>query len=358
MLAMKLRRLPLLSMLFVAGCFAQTAEQSHSVPVQRMPSGSVSATAEPDTTPVRPLRVGSSRPVAVPSFGYFGTGESDKNGNLYFLVGPSSDYKHAKVVKLSISSGDGQVYAVPEEAGSVSAFAVSPSGDVYVLTERVKPKSEVEYLVTSFDSKGHESGTTKLDIPRDILINDFLAFDDGAFFIGGYYIRSASESLRGKNFVAIFEKSGQLRKVLRGGWRDVDLNYLNDHPFDGASVISPENRIYVMRGQQVRVYSEDGEMQGRVEFSKPAPDFVAQKIAVTGRFLVVWLLRPREDGNGMETRYLVLDKVNNSEALALYLPEDDLPTVASGFTDTDGFLFLQATDESGSGLKLVTAPLK
>lgn len=110
----------------------------------------------------RVLVSSSSHLLEVPSFGFYGHAQCDKNGNLFFH-GTSGSYNEPAVLELSSGSWEPTVFRVASDMfkdTGFEEFSVSPSGQVWMLGVT----RAGGHYVFSFSSDGKMSGRTKLEV--------------------------------------------------------------------------------------------------------------------------------------------------------------------------------------------------
>jgi len=285
------------------------------------------------------LHAGTIQPLKVPPFGFSGFAMSDSRGNFFFLVGHGMDLTHASVMRVSAHTGEAQVYVLPEEAGATVTYGVSPAGRVYM----IGLDKDSHYTRVEFGLDGTTLTTTRLNLPASLVLTDFLISNSGAMVIGGYFNSSAPEKMRGKQHVALYDNSGNETRVLSNVGANLDLAYLRNHLFDGATCIGSDNEIYIARAESLRVYDMQGRLIQRGTVPKPDASYSIGKIQQSGHFIVVWLRRPRQDAPA-ELKLLLLTS-STLQPFRIYYPDAALGTIAVGFDETNGFTFLKRTEK-------------
>jgi hypothetical protein len=300
----------------------------------------------------RVLQPGNSQSMDVPSFGFYGAAQSDKEGNLFFHVNAGS-YRKPVVLKLARSSGDPVLYTLAddEEKNTVfSDFSVTPSGQVSLLGQGTDGKSYVFH----FSSKGTVVTKTSLELPEHMSIESFVTFESGAALVSAFYLPDAPADLRGKSFMALFDNSGRIRKKFKAELGNTDLSSVFNHLREGNATIGPDGNLYLLHADKILVISESGEIIRRLKYKKPDTG-LATKIAVSHNLLSIWLMK--EDAKDhVSSEYLVLD-LFTGKPFGFYVPAQELGSsaIAISFTNQEGFTFF---DTENGHVKLISAPLR
>src|SRR5579884_1495970 len=300
----------------------------------------------------RVLQVGSTTSMEAPPFSFYGSAQSDKEGNLFFHISAGS-YRKPVVLELNRSSGDPTLFSLDDEELQTAVFhefSVAPSGQVSILCQKMDGK----FYALRFSSKGSLQEKIHLDMPDNLSIESFVAFDSGTFLVSAFYLPSASPELRGKGFMAQFDESGALRRRFNGEVGSVDLKSVSKRINDGGATIGPDGNVYLLQTNQVLVISEGGKILRRIKYQKPAA-LSAAKIAVSQNLLSIWLLKVGEKKN-VTAEYLVIDLLTG-KPFGYYVPGNDLgiAPVAVSFTSHEGFTFF---DTQNGHVDLISAPLQ
>jgi hypothetical protein len=273
----------------------------------------------------------SSRILDIPPFSSLGVPRTDVNGNLYFRLNSTGENRLTSILKIPPTGRDATVFEFPPDAGGFLNFGVSPSGDVLMVGEDEKGN----VTAIAYDGKGKASRRTELQIPKDVEIADFLVFDDGSIFIGGYYRADAPKILKGRPYAAFLADSGKVSRLVTAG-TSVDFKDLDSRVFDGAASIGFDNNVYVARGEEIRIFSEGGKLIRKFTFSKPSPDFSVVNIARSVHYIALWLSRATSDGPN-ELNLLLVD-ASTHQPYPIFEPDSELGTAAVSFSDA-GFRF-------------------
>ena len=292
----------------------------------------------PIPTRIKTLHVESEHSLGVPQFGYFGQAQVDSSGDLFFAVGAGADLRRAVVMEIREGNQEPILYRPKDASGDFVQFAVSPSGSVHILS--VTPKET--YAITSFDSEGEPTGITSIQISGRIQPTDLLAFDDDNFVLGGFFREAADQKDAGTNYLALLDPNGKVVKTFGGDSPKINTASLRTHLFDGASCIGSDGNIYIVRGERISIADRTGSVIGSFSYPKPAPDFVARRIARTGRFIVLWL-RDTQPQGADQVRFLLID-ASSHETYALYAPDEAVGANAMYYKDGEGFTFLGVKD--------------
>jgi hypothetical protein len=172
----------------------------------------------------RALQLSSPKPVAVPPFSSLGEAKCDSSGNMYFSVYAAS---HTGAILQISHDGTRSAVFVPPTPGKPDAmggfgfrdFFVTQSGKIYELLQN---RNDQNIVVIEFDSDGSVRHTMKPETSEDLQARSIAVFEDGTFLLQGY-IRFKPGEGASRNYVALFDGSGQLRKELTG-FPDFDVD--------------------------------------------------------------------------------------------------------------------------------------
>ena len=301
----------------------------------------------------RVLRASSSQVLGVPPFSAYGNAYCDNAKNLFFHVaGETNSYNAGVIMKLAPSSQMPTLYQLPREfSGKIGflEFFVTPSGAVWFLEEA----SDGPLYVIGFASVGSMATRSRLDAPEHLRAEDFVVSKNGVTLLAGYFDKDAPKNLRGKSYIALFEKSGKLRKEIKAdSIQDVDLKEIAKKLHNGAVTVGPEGNFYFLHSNEILVISEYGDVVRRLSFSRPYKDVTAVKVHLSGSVLSIQFVKPNKDGL-LLTQFLRLDSATG-QPFALYEPSDELGNNCVCFSHRDGYTFFRI--ENGK-VKLVSAPL-
>src|SRR5271166_3952221 len=180
----------------------------------------------------REIDVSSSRPIQAPPFSYFGEGQCDRDGNMYFHT-VDSDFRQGQIFRLSSDGSSGKFFRITGKFADVDSagfdsFWVTNDGEVFLLASTAEEK----YAFT-FDQNGVVKAPTSLKVREDVQLTDFAVFDNGFMFVRGYHGEKSPKDLRGKPYAAILTDSGELVREVSIPMPTVDLGNLGA-PSDGA----------------------------------------------------------------------------------------------------------------------------
>ncbi|HLN01927.1 MAG TPA: hypothetical protein VK335_21735 [Bryobacteraceae bacterium] len=297
------------------------------------------------------LQPSVSRSLTVPSFSYFGEGQCDKAGNLYFHYVGAGEFRVIHVVGLSAAGTEGTSFkpsgalSDPDKAGFES-FSVTPGGDVYILARTRTDKTQI----FQFGPDGIMNNPTTLEIPDGVFANDIAAYDNGAILFSGYYEKAGPGHAEGGSYVAVFGPSGKLIK-------EVPVPLPNVNPSEptinnGGQTLSADGNVYFVGPNKVFVISRVGEVVRTIPFEKPDPKLVATKI-YTSREQLVIVVNRIEDTGAVHPSYLALNGATG-ERLGYYAAPDE-PGLTDVCLSAEGLTFMQFDN---GRTKLLTAPLK
>ena len=155
--------------------------------------------------------------------GLAGSGQCDRNGNLYARVFDPAEPRQARPVLMFDKAGTLQTkFASPhlpelQHRGSEFAFAALPHGGI-----AVADWGDPGVYVVMFSSEGKVKSDVKLDfagfIPYQLAV-----FPAGELFLSGIEDGDRSHPSRYKSFAAVYDKNGHLVKQLRvDGDQEID----------------------------------------------------------------------------------------------------------------------------------------
>jgi hypothetical protein len=299
------------------------------------------------------LPVTSSKVTAVPAFSYLGPVQCDGDGSLFFHSA-IEQFDDAAIFKLAQpDDSKSRMFKLPTnlfEANVFLAFAVSPSGTLYVLTQ----DQENVFQVFNFDSDGEVKSDAKPDTPDHLFPVSLAVLGNEALFLAGYYLQDAPENLRGKGYAALFDSSGRLLRDLTNRF---SLERADPDPAAAYRSIAirsaPDGNLYLLKAHTVLVISQSGEVVRRLRFTAPDQNEVAADLRVTAG-LVSIELEPPNPTERIRPKYLVLDAMTGREYGYFARPEQDKGLTVC-FTREAGFSFL---DNEKKHFRLITSALR
>jgi hypothetical protein len=302
---------------------------------------------------LREIGVSSSKPIQAPPFSYFGEGQCDSNGNMYFHGG-DSDFRSGQVFRLSSDGASGNFFHITGKLANADrtgfdSFWVTADGDVFILAANAQEK-----YVFGFDRDGTAKNPVSLNVSEDVQLTDLALFDNGFLFVWGYHDERASKNLRGKRYAAILTASGDVVKELSLPISPVDLK--DSSALTDGAVASYAGNLYFLGSDQITVISVTGELIRRLKFHKPDSEAIASKLYISGGIVVIALNKISDKGSTkgqVQRSFLALDQ-NSGDLLGYYSAR----AVAGSdvcFSRADGLTFLQV---DGKTQKLATALLR
>jgi hypothetical protein len=245
------------------------------------------------------------RHLTMPSLSRWGSPQCDAEGNAY--IHAAADVNDAVVVKLALDKDDATVFRWEKSADrtAFAEFSVSPEGDVWFLGM----DAQGGLFVVGFNSAGHETTRSRLEVPAYLLPEQFAAVSDRAFLVSGVFQKPASEENRGRRLTAIFDKSGRVVKQLKPDEASVDLQKAAQALPEGAATPGPDGNIYVLHSNRVVVVGPSGETVRSLPFDKPVPEAIAAHLWVTADYeaAVLFYLPDKEHPERLYTQVLVLN---------------------------------------------------
>jgi hypothetical protein len=298
----------------------------------------------------RVLVPSSSHLLEVPSFGYYGNAQCDKDGNLFFHSN-STIFNQAAVLKLSAGSWEPTIFKISADFLDNTAFeqfSVSPSGTLWLLGE-----SKDHYIYT-FSSDGQMTGRTRLEVPDHLNLQDFAVSDRGTSLVAGFFDSKADAPVRGTTYVALLDHSGRLLHRFNEPYEAVDLSTVGKAIQGGNAVFGDDGFIYLLHSASVLVVSESGAVVRRIKFDKPDHTAIPTRIAVSNGMAAIWLSKVGSDDR--ITQQFLLLNAETGEPFAIYTPSEEISHWgALCFSRKEGFEFYAV--ESGR-VKLINAALR
>jgi len=259
----------------------------------------------------------TSRVIEAPLFNFWGEGQCDGDGNLYFHTG-SSGFRTTQIFELARNGSMGRFFQLTgkfadPDVAEFSNFWVGKDGDVSILAIG----SGKNYAI-DFDENGTMKDPKNLQVPEDVTLTDLSIFDSGYMFVAGHYMHKSAAHAEGQGYGAILTSSGTLAKELSKAVADADLK---DSKLAEGGVASARGNLYFLASNQISVISPSGELIRKVPFTKPDRESIATKVYASGGVLIVALNVIKKSDPNVSRRYLLLDE-NTGEAKAYYQPPD------------------------------------
>jgi hypothetical protein len=295
------------------------------------------------------LHASSEKLLNVPAFGFFGSPQSDADGDVFIHPAP---FQEVNILKVSPSSGPIAYKLPPDRADKMSFydFSVTPSGTVWVLANAA---GSPELQAIEFDAKGEMKTPIQIQMSEQLEVNRFLVLDTGAILIAGFYTDKAPQHLRGHSLLGLFDNSGRMIRNLGDNFSPVDLATVHNAPQQGGCVAGDDGNAYIMDADKILVISPGGEITRRVVLHKPSPEALPMGLYVSKGQAAIKLATPRADHSG-DASLLVID-LATGEDLGWYVLEKDAAYGDVGFSRDEGFTFFG--NEQGK-IKLVKAALR
>jgi hypothetical protein len=306
------------------------------------------STSAPVSLQVKVLEPAAHYSLDMPTFSYWSDAQCDAEANLYFHIG--ADFRMAKILRLSPKGQDADILAPSRDLSDMEKFGflgffVTRAGEPYMLGSDGKKSYVIRFA---------EDGSTKtpvlLELPAGVSATGFAVFETGAFLVAGHYSGDAPVAQRAKDYLAVFEPSGSLRKELRGVLSDQNAmdkkmdkkaeSHPSEAPDDETRVASSDDgKLYVLAQDGVHVISASGEPEGTIRFRKPDPKSVATRVYVSGNLVAIKLSLFDADGVETQRRYLVLDRNNHDQPFGYYQPSEEIDSTDVCFSRDQGFTF-------------------
>jgi hypothetical protein len=299
----------------------------------------------------RPLKSSSIHVLQVPMFGAYGEPQCDEKMSTYYhlMAGP---YRRTILLRVSASGEESTLYKLPDdfaESTGFMDFSVTPSGNVTALIEDSKGHA----IAFQFNSEGEVASHVQLELPDHVAGEHIVVFPNGSMLFSGVYRQNAPPDLRGKKYAGVFQASGKLLKRLDSMIQEAKRDSEDSSRLpEGAVVVGTDGNAYLLGADKVFVVSASGQIQKKIPFGKPAPDFSTVRAQYSQGLLVITFAKPGKPE--VIYRYLVID-ASTGEPLGLYQPTPELGNSNVCFSRTDGFLFNKVEDGK---TMLITAPLR
>lgn len=301
------------------------------------------------------LEESSATKLAIPRFGFSDEPQCDDHGDVFFHL-YSGSYRISTIFELTADADKSLLYRLPVDLArevGFESFAVSPSGELYVLgqiREGTQDSDVHEYVFSFSDSDGSMTSKLRLQTPHYILADAFTVLQGGVVLFSGHFVKEAPEELRGKRYAALFDASGRVSKVLDTQGK-VDERLLAG----GAATRGRDGYAYLLGNSEVTVFSPAGEIARRIPFQNPDPNAIPTSIKLSEGLMSITLSKVGKD-HWIEPRYLVVDAFTGS-IYAYYVPSKDLGNQTLCFSRNTGYTFLKLTDD-GNYEEILRAPLR
>ncbi len=302
----------------------------------------------------REIDISSSRSIQTPSFGYFGEGQCDRDGNMYFHSS-DSDFRHSQIFRLSSDGSSGTFFRITgkfadADLAGFDSFWITSDGEVFILASNAEEK-----YVFTFDHNGAVKDPVVLKLPVDVQLTDFAVFDNGFLFVWGYRDQRSSTNLRGRPYTAVLTDAGGIVKELSIPMPTVDLGNLA--AFSDGAVASYAGNLYFLGSDQLTVISPTGETIRKLRYHKADSEAVATKLYLSGGMAVIAVNKISTKGStrGQVSRSFIALDQDSGDLLGYFKPSAQLGSNDVCFSRADGLTFLQS---DGKTHKLATAVLR
>ncbi len=315
------------------------------------------ANKQPDASPVETPRVlmsSSPRPVLVPPFAY-GDVKCDSSRNMYLKLGGGNH--NGQVLEISRDGKGSNAFAPPKPDNLVFTqfrdFFVTVSGTLYYLMQDYK--NDYAVVVLEFDPNGIIRRTIKPQVPDRRIAESFAVFDDGSILLKGHVQLGAPHmSEPTEPYLGLFDANGKLRKELPA-LPDSEVALQGGSMREGAIAIGKDGNAYLTDANYITVISVAGEIERRMNYTKPTPNLIAKGLTVSDGLLAITVVEV--DGTEVIPRYLVVS-AKDGETVGYYtLPDESHNSVAVCFSRSEGFTFLKRLPEENK-LVLLDAALQ
>lgn len=300
------------------------------------------------------LKQTSENKIGVPPFSFFDQPQCDDDGDVFFHLS-SGSYRVARIFELTTDTDKSVLYKLPPDLAQYVAFedfAVSPSGELYVLGQAKEGSedSDVHQYVFRFsDSDGSMTDKVRLETPSPYLIGDtFTVLESGGFLFAGRFVKGATEP--GKRYSALFDSSGRMMKNL-----DAQGKIVGAAVAGTAATRGKNGYAYLVSQGEVLEIPPGGDPIRRIPFTNPDPGADPAGIQVSQGLISITLSKANKEGQ-IEPRYLLLDAVTGA-VHGYYEPSGELGNEMLCFSRKTGYTFLHRTKD-GNSLQVITAALR
>lgn len=286
-----------------------------AIPIACLILASVAASSQapeesfaPDLSPEPRVLSSSYRlKLDIPMFGSVGKAACDADGVIVFNIGMRIGEKGPF---LSVQSdGKHVLYVLPEEAkarGEI-VWAIAPEGTFYVLHQSFKLD---KYKLLWFKADGSLAGSSSLDVPAGISIQNMAILDNGTAYVRGFRATGDPLEKPRSGYGALFDAAGKAMHDLSLDAPQADLKALQQHPLDGDVVAGQDGRFYILGAANVLVLNQSGDVEKELKFKKPVPDAVASRVDYSnGAISILFAIPHPKPGlaTEIEERALLLD---------------------------------------------------
>jgi hypothetical protein len=295
------------------------------------------ATMQAQTNDSRMLTLSSERALEVPAFSFYGHGQCDAEGNLYFQIDVDGTISNGRVLKIEPSSSEPTLFNMPSLASKsyFINFSVSPSGAVWMLVGQ-----QHKVFVLAFDSAGEPLHTIEINIPEHLKVEDFAVSDTGTIFLSGYFDSTSQPELQGNTYAALYNSLGKEITRIAESLPKIDIQSVKMH--DGNVSLGDDRNFYLLDADAILVFSNAGTVIRTLHFKKAASDYAATKAAISGGYVAIWLQKTASNG-ALVYKFLVLD-ASTGEQMAVYEPAAELGNTPVCFSKKNGFVFYRNKD--------------
>jgi hypothetical protein len=297
----------------------------------------------------RTLLPTSTRLVKAPSeFATSGPPQCDANANIYFHTGIQGNFKDSPILRLSTDNF--KLYKLtPDDTnlGEHGEMSVAPDGTLWLALSGPDAAT-----LLHFNSDGEVTSHVRLDRFANFVVEEFVAFNNGVFFVKGFPRPTATERTITR-YAAMVNASGQNVSTPKLDLPNLDLG--SKTPPEGAAAAGSDGNLYLLESQEVVVMSQSGETLRRLRFRKPDSDYSATNISLSGGWISIWFTKPDEQ-HRITTEFLVIEGLSGEE-IGRYSVGKELGHAAPVcFSRQDGFTFLGGIADGK--MKLITAALR
>ncbi len=279
--------------------------------------------------------------LGLPSFQYWGPPVCDAAGDMFFEAPHQPLLGVGPFVGIRADGGSHATYATPAElvppsrSGHKALQAVAPGGSYYLLYSDMKRSTLIAY-----QGDGTVRHMQALATPSGFVPDRLAVADSGVIYVIGYVNNEEPLAKPRKAFAALFSAGGEILRKLSDGRPDTDLRAQSDKMREGGLTAGDDGRFYELAANAVLVFTQDGELERTIHFTRPSADALAARIDISAGLISIELQTVDGDKGKVgliHPRFLVLD-AQTGEQRGDYVLDSTLSNSLLCFTRQDGYI--------------------